>query len=316
MTNENHDGKDAPPPAARLEREELYKLVWSVPGRILGPRLGVSDSYLSLVCRSMAIPRPPPGYWGKAAAGKAGPTPALPESRAGRPTSWTRGQALTSPIRQFYSRLDQTLENGHSLVEFTRERFATARTGPGGIYLTTRSTRVIDLATSTTCLDRALSFAEALFGALEARGHEVTIAAGNLLFRPDIPFSERRHERRGTPVRAPRPTYPTVAIIRGTPLGLAIGEIVGEVEMTYVGDGNFVPRSKTLKRRTEKVAGFTWSEWRAHPTGKLKLVAYAPNRLDSRRPSWTEGTGTKLTRTIEEIVGQLEAFSDSSSSTA
>jgi hypothetical protein len=41
-------------------------------------RYGISDVALRKICRQLAVPLPPLGYWAKIAAGKKPPTPPLP----------------------------------------------------------------------------------------------------------------------------------------------------------------------------------------------------------------------------------------------
>lgn len=63
-----------------LTRLELYELVWSQPATKLAQQLGVSDVWISKVCKKANIPKPPPGYWQALAVGKKVARPALPAS--------------------------------------------------------------------------------------------------------------------------------------------------------------------------------------------------------------------------------------------
>ncbi len=61
------------PPAALMERfnrEELYEKVWAEPTRTVARSYGVSDVWLSKVCKWLQVPVPGRGYWAKKAAGK------------------------------------------------------------------------------------------------------------------------------------------------------------------------------------------------------------------------------------------------------
>ena len=52
-------------------RAELHALVWSRPIAHLAKDFGLSDGALHNVCVKHAIPKPPPGWWTRHAAGKA-----------------------------------------------------------------------------------------------------------------------------------------------------------------------------------------------------------------------------------------------------
>lgn len=53
----------------KLQRRELYELVWSKPRTQLAKHLGVSDVMIGKLCRQLNVPAPPPGYWAHIAAG-------------------------------------------------------------------------------------------------------------------------------------------------------------------------------------------------------------------------------------------------------
>lgn len=61
----------------RYERAKLYEEVWTEPVTKVAKGYGVSDVALRKVCRKLAVPMPPLGYWMKLAAGKKLPTPPL-----------------------------------------------------------------------------------------------------------------------------------------------------------------------------------------------------------------------------------------------
>jgi len=61
-----------------LHRERLYKEVWETPVSQLAPKYGISDVGLTKMCKRMAIPVPPRGYWAKVAYGYKIKKPALP----------------------------------------------------------------------------------------------------------------------------------------------------------------------------------------------------------------------------------------------
>lgn len=53
-----------------LTRQQLYELLWTKPTTEIAKELGVSDVWVGKVCKRANIPKPPPGYWQKIAAGK------------------------------------------------------------------------------------------------------------------------------------------------------------------------------------------------------------------------------------------------------
>ena len=53
----------------QITRKELYAQVWSTPIRTLAANYGLSDVGLAKICKRLAIPRPPRGYWAKIQAG-------------------------------------------------------------------------------------------------------------------------------------------------------------------------------------------------------------------------------------------------------
>src|ERR1700757_4370049 len=54
----------------KLNRKELYDLVWSIPMTSLAKKYLISDSGLRKICVKMEIPLPKAGHWEKLKAGK------------------------------------------------------------------------------------------------------------------------------------------------------------------------------------------------------------------------------------------------------
>ena len=52
-----------------VTREELHKLVWSIPTLKVADLLGVSDVAIAKRCKKLSITKPPRGYWRKVEAG-------------------------------------------------------------------------------------------------------------------------------------------------------------------------------------------------------------------------------------------------------
>jgi len=64
----------------RLNRQELYELVWSEPLTRLAKRFGISDVGFAKACRRAKVPVPARGYWAKRAAGHSLDRTPLPEA--------------------------------------------------------------------------------------------------------------------------------------------------------------------------------------------------------------------------------------------
>lgn len=111
-------------------RQELHRLVWSKPGQALSTELGVSDVWLSKVCREYDVPRPPRGHWAKLAAGKAVSNLPLPERRLGMSDRVTFGDdgrwsyqgqtdlitAVIGPAPTFHEPIEAVVERVRKLV--------------------------------------------------------------------------------------------------------------------------------------------------------------------------------------------------------
>ena len=68
-----------------VSREELHQLVWEFPGTHLAKRFGISDVALAKICRRLDVPRPPPGWWARKAAGRKVSVAPLPTPRPNIP---------------------------------------------------------------------------------------------------------------------------------------------------------------------------------------------------------------------------------------
>jgi len=290
-----------------LTREELYSLVWSVPGGTAAKRLGVSGSYLGRVCRALDVPRPPRGWWRKVETGDKTAPPLLPVVKPGFPQQWEKARTATAPIRPYYrgsvASPPEQGSNLHPLIQLASAFYAGASTSDG-IYLSPRRSAAIDLTCTAETLKDALALADALFKRLESCGHVVAIAPGHGLTRPAIEnwVKPIRYTRR-IPLTLSKPKAPTIAIILGIPIGLAVMEISEEAEMRYLGHGEFERASKV-----KKVAGITWTEWQRVPIGRLMLVAYSPHFPCPWQRVWAMKRRKSLARTAEAIVAELESL--------
>ena len=175
-----------------LTRQALYELVWSEPMLKVAAQFGVSSSYLARVCTLLYVPRPERGYWAKLAVGKASKQPALPDPRPGDPLEWSRdgtppkrARPLPKPPEKKRRKRHKTrtpLPDRHPLAADAKPLFEAGRLSYSAGYLKPAKRLLIDLAVTKTGLDKALSFANQLFLALEARGHRVLIAPNSEQF--------------------------------------------------------------------------------------------------------------------------------------
>ena len=70
-----------------IDREELYKLVWSAPVSEVAAHFGISDVGLAKVCHRTRIPVPARGYWARIESGrllKPEPLPPAPPELLGK----------------------------------------------------------------------------------------------------------------------------------------------------------------------------------------------------------------------------------------
>jgi len=175
-----------------LTRQELYDRVWAEPIDKLCKEFGISDVGLAKACRRHSVPVPPRGYWQRKAAGYADRRPALPKLTEGSeiitllasPRSESTAEEQTSAVnpliafeRQPENRVvvPDDLRSTHLAIKQTREYWAAEKRGE--ISYGENKLPHLNLRVSSPALPRALRLLQALFVALEQRGH--TVAATN-----------------------------------------------------------------------------------------------------------------------------------------
>jgi hypothetical protein len=173
----------------RYERAKLYEEVWAEAVTTVAKRYGISDVALRKICRQLAVPLPPLGYWAKIAAGKKPPKPPLP--RYSGPTEIVRQRYVSDePVepdpehlvarREFEAKpenrivVSDTLDAPHSLVAATERALRRPKTRDARAVPAT-DRRALDIAVSEASLPRALRIMDALLKALDARGMPVRI---------------------------------------------------------------------------------------------------------------------------------------------
>jgi hypothetical protein len=299
---------------AGLTREALYELVWSEPMLKVAARFGVSSSYMARICTLLYVPRPERGYWAKLAVGKAPKQPALPDPRPGDPLEWSRdgtppkrARPLPKPPGKKRRKRHKTrtpLPDRHPLTADAKPLFEAGRLSYSAGYLKPAKRLLVDLAVTKTGLDKALSFANHLFLALETRGHRVLIAPNTERFRRakvderEIPEKHHHYNNLWSPQRC------TIVYIGTVAIGLTIIELSENVESRYV-NGEYVRLSDVPKRRDRYVADRGWTSTHDFPTGRLCLQAYSPYPLAQWTQQWRETKKRDLSTRIPAIVREL-----------
>lgn len=171
-----------------LTRKELYDRVWAEPVDTLAKEYGLSNVGLGKACRRHGIPVPPRGYWARKAAGQSLRRPRLPAAKDGREsvTLWGAGRPApppdevehaVHPLIAFESepqnriQVPDDLRIRHPAIAQTKAYWAAQKRGevPYGDNKLPR----LNLNVSKETLPRAFRLLQALFSALEQRGHQV-----------------------------------------------------------------------------------------------------------------------------------------------
>ena len=299
-----------------VDRKTLYAQVWAEPMIKVAAQYAVSSSYLARICDQLRVPRPPRGYWAKAAVGRAPDRPPLPDPHPGDLLEWARGAegrraapAIPKPPEDTptTTAAPQVRRKGHHpLIADARQHFEGVRKTDNG-YLRPGKRALVDAFVTQTSLERALRLLNTLFQTLEGRGHHVVLPArGQHLSRPGV--DERiggGHDRGGYGLWAP--DRPTVTYVGTVAIGLTIFELSEELEVRHVG-GKYVPVRKATPTKTRGFQfGDAWTYRRDMPTGRLCLRATSPYHGASWEQQWREDRVGQLSARIPEIVEVLES---------
>jgi hypothetical protein len=297
-------------------REELYRLVWAEPMTKVAARFEVSGSYMARVCESLNVPRPPRGHWAKLAVGKAEPAPLLPEPRASDPLGWSNDGAPIPrpkpavPTPRARRAATRTLVPAvHTLVSGAKALILRSRPVDEGAFLKPFKRLLVDIMTSQSCLDRAVSLANELFNAFEAAGHRVALAAASSnLRRTIIDEREAGGSDRGYN-HYPRlwsPDRPTIVSIGTVAIGLSVVEMSEHVTLRYV-NGRYVRDTPEIAAKMARSRQYSWTTTSDVPSGRLRVVAYSPyGRVDWSR-IWQEAKakeeGIPVGPIVKAVVG-------------
>lgn len=302
--------------ARPVTREMLYHLVWSKPMLKVADQFGVSSSYMARVCTLLNVPRPERGYWARLAVGRALNKLPLPDARPGDHLAWTRDGEMPlvhrvppkppSLITRRRSRRVAQRPTQHHLLAGAKPLFEGGRLSYSADYLKPSKRLLVDLVVTNTGLDKALTFANELFLALEDRGYRVVIApTGESFHRADVDEREASNDKSHYnnlwyPARC------TVAYVGTVALGLTIIEMSEEVEVRYV-NGKYIRLSEySPQARRRNSLDHSWMSTRDLPTERLCLQVYSPYPLANWIYQWRETKGRDLTSRIKTIIKELE----------
>lgn len=305
-----------------ISREALYELVWSKPMLRVASAFGVSSSYMARVCTALNVPRPAAGYWGKAAVGRAPAAPALPPAKPGDQLSWMKGISVSLPAPGTPSstgaKLSSQLRSAqpekaslHHMISGAKAHFEKGRFSHELGYLKPDKKALVDVIVTRPMLDRALTFANTLFQAFEARGHRV-------LFERDYEENQRRApdmlEKPPGPLDSYTnlwsPSCPTVVYVGEVEFGLTTIEMAEEVIARYV-DGKYIRDSEYKPSKRRYGLDTTWTTKRQFPTGRLRLQIYSAFRGTQWKRLWDEkdqpldASAESIVTTLERSVGEV-----------
>ena len=162
----------------RLTREELYKKVWAAPMRAVGQELGLSASGVANVCRKHNIPVPAVGHWTRIEVGhKIAPPPLVPELSGNEAVHICVRDRLSPELAALAAELPPQVtipkELSHVLALKTEKLLACGKENDRKL-LVPKVGMASHLFVSRDQLPRALRIMNALFLALEQRGHVVS----------------------------------------------------------------------------------------------------------------------------------------------
>ena len=177
-----------------VQRQALYEQVWAQPMTKVAKEYGISSVALAKICKKLDVPCPWRGYWRRKETGKSvKPLPLPPNSD---PTKQVAAIHRTirpdAPVQMSEDALqrintEQNAEqqivvpdrftNPHQLLKAHLVEWRSAKVDDYGA-IRSGDIRQLNIRVSPKSLDRALRIMDALFKALEVRGHQVGIQDG------------------------------------------------------------------------------------------------------------------------------------------
>jgi hypothetical protein len=177
-----------------VQRQALYEQVWAQPMTKVAKEYGISNVALAKICKKLNVPCPWRGYWRRKETGKSVKPPPLPPNSDQTKQVATihrtiRPEAVVQMSEDTVQRIntEQTAEqkidvpdrltNPHHLLKVHLEEWRSAKVDDYGA-MWSGNIRQLNIRVSPKSLARALRIMDALFKALEARGHQVGIQEG------------------------------------------------------------------------------------------------------------------------------------------
>jgi hypothetical protein len=162
----------------RLTRAELYEKVWITPVRTIAKEFGMSDVGLAKICRKHGIPIPPLGYWRKTETGHKVVRPPLSPATNGPETLGISVRERLPPELAALAaepplEIAIPSELSHDLVTRTEKLLASGKENEKKLVVPKDGT-LAHLLVSREQMARALRIMNALFLALEERGHSIS----------------------------------------------------------------------------------------------------------------------------------------------
>ena len=162
----------------RLTRAELYEKVWTTPVRTIAKEFGMSDVGLAKICRKHGIPIPPLGYWRKTETGHKVVRPPLSPATNGLETlDISVRERLPPELAALAAEPPLEIaipsELSHDLVTRTEKLLASGKENEKKLVVPKGGT-LSHLLVSREQMARALRIMNALFLALEERGHSIS----------------------------------------------------------------------------------------------------------------------------------------------
>lgn len=300
-----------------ISREDLYELVWAKPLTQVSEELQIPSIKIVQACDAMDVPRPRAGHWNKLKVGRAPEPEPLPAPNKATLLQWSKFDHLPQKPRIRRKKKKESSEQAvperrrvHNLVCGAKEHFLNSHPVDEGGYLKPFKRLLVDVATSSKCLENGLSLANELLMAFETAGHRVSIAeAGSEFHRASIDERlVRKVEKRGyQPNRPWVPMRPTVVSFGKTTFGISIVEMTEEKLLRYI-RGNYYPESEVQKLRLPPGAlTNTWTTTEAQLCGRLRLTIYSPYSHVDWRIEWEESGSEPLTEKVTSIIKRVKS---------
>lgn len=267
--------------AIEIDREDLYKRVWTEPVRKLAAQYGISDVGLSKICKKLNVPKPPRGYWAMIASGKQPPQAPLPKLRYGQSSKYVlqvstakqqarkesdeaRNLIIATEKSENLITVPKRFADIHPLVAEMREGFAKEKPGENGL-IRPLGKFYCDMRVAPGNVSRALRILDTVMKELESRDFEIVIKKD----------------------KAPSARF----VMFGEELEIFIHEKVRRTDHVL---------TEIEKKKQKKGYWYSQPRWDYIPTGKLSIGVNAWGLYDIRK-KWSD---TKY-RIIEDILNEI-----------